>query len=110
MFFSFFKNRKSRKQLLQEIEELQKEVTRQQSFKVETTLELDVIKKQIRTISAACIMQRHCDDYHSVENCLCEQLAKELLPYIYIERYAYTPTDPYFYGETKYIATIKIVE
>lgn len=106
----FFKKRKSRKQLLQEIEELKAEIIIQQSYKVETTLELDIIKKQIRTISAACIMQRHCDDYHSVENCLCEQLAKELLPYISIEKYAYAPTDPYFYGETKYIATIKIVE
>lgn len=112
MFLNFFKKRKSRKQLLQEIEELKAEVIRQQSYKVETTLELDIIKKQIRTISAACIMNRYSDesDKPIVEDCLCGQLAKELLPYISIEKYAYAPTDPCFYGETKYIATIKIVE
>lgn len=107
----FFKKRKSRKQLFQEIEELKAEVIRQQSYKVESTLELDVIKKQIRTIGAACIINKYTDepDKSIVEDCLCEQLAKELLPYMSIEKYKYAPTDPYFHDEVKYIASIKVL-
>lgn len=41
----FFMKRKSRKQLLQEIEELKAEVIKQQSCKVETYLKLDAIQK-----------------------------------------------------------------
>ncbi len=113
-FLSFFKNRKSRKQLLQEIEELKAEVLKQQSYKVEETLKLDSIKKQIKTVSAACIYNSgefyNANNKTDIEDCLCRQLAKELLPFISVERYAYAPINPHFYGEEKYIGTIKVVE
>ena len=110
----FFWKRKSRKQLLQEIEELKAEVIKQQNYKVEETLKLDYITKRIKTVCVSCIYSvKHSDPIENkkvIESCLCEQLAKELLPYMSYERYKYAPLDPYFYGEEKYIATIKIVD
>ena len=47
----FFWKRKSRKQLLQEIEELKAEVIKQQSYKVEETLKLDTIIKLIKNLN-----------------------------------------------------------
>ena len=58
----------------------------------------------------------YCNEYNEaqnksiIEDCLCQQLAKELLPYISIEKYVYAPTDHHFRGEAKYIATVKVVE
>lgn len=109
----FFRKRKSRKQLLKEIEELKTDRSRYYSWWYKESNMLNSIRKQIVTISASCIF--NCREYDEaknktiIEDCLCKQLAKELLPHISIEAYQYAPFDPYFHGETKYIATIKIV-
>lgn len=110
----FFKKRKSRKQLLQEIEELKAMRTEYLDRWMDKCDSYNSVLKQIRTITASCIHNsRGYDDIQNqvaIEDCLCKQLAKELLPYISFEKYAYAPIDPYFHGETKYIATIKVVE
>lgn len=106
MFF-IFKKRKSRKQLLQEIEDLKEEVIKQQSYKVETTLKLDAITKQIKTINAACI-SNYKDQYDdNVKECLCNELAKEIMQYVSFERYIMVGN--HWDGETKHVATIKII-
>lgn len=112
MFLNFFKKRKSRKQLLQEIEELIKMRSEYLERWMDKCDSYNAVIKKIKTISATCIMNRYADesDESIVKNCLCEQLAKELLPYISIEEYKYAPVDPHFHGEVKYIATINIVE
>lgn len=112
MFLNFLKNRKSRKQLLKEIEELKAMRTEYLDRWMDTCNVYSTALKKIQTVSATCITNRHTDESNKsiVENCLCQHLAKELLPYMSIEEYKYAPTDPYFQGEVKYIATIKVVE
>ena len=106
----FFKKRKSRKQLLQEIEELKAEVIKQQSCKVETYLKLDAVQEQIVQINAACIgnsrglNEEHTQD--SIIECLCQELAQQIMPYVSYEKYRIVG-EPW--EETKHIATIKIV-
>lgn len=98
MFF-IFKKRKSRKQLLQEIEELK------QIYKVDT-LKLDTITKQIKTVSAVCISSYEEQNDKAAKECLCNELAKEIMQYVSFEKYKIADWD----GETKHVATIKIVE
>lgn len=108
MFF-WNRKRKSRKQLLQEIEELKEEVIKQQSYKVEETLKLDTITKKIRTITATCISQHNEEEWHKqIQETLCVDLAKEMMPYVTFETYRMVgePWD----GESKHIATIHIVD
>lgn len=108
MFF-WNRKRKSRKQLLQEIEELKEEVIKQQSYKVEETLKLDTITKKIRTITATCISQNNEEEWHKqIQEILCVDLAKEMMPYVTFETYRMVgePWD----GESKHIATIHIVD
>lgn len=109
----FFKKRKSRKQLLQEIEELKAEIVKLKNDK----FKLDHIQMNIRTITASCIHNfrdfRSYDDIQNqddIKNCLCQLLAKNLLPYVSFEQYVYAPVDPIFHGEAKYTGTIKILE
>lgn len=108
MFF-WNKKRKSRKQLLQEIEELKTEVIKQQSYKVEENLKLDVLTKKIRTITATCISRHNEEEWRiPIQETLCVDLAKEMIPYITFETYRMVgePWD----GEAKHIATIHIVD
>ena len=107
MFF-IFKKRKSRKQLLQEIEELKEEVIKQQSYKEETTLKLDAITKQITTINAVCISLHEDQDDNYVKKCLCNELAKMIMPYVSFEKYKMA--GEHWDDEIKHFATIKIVE
>lgn len=110
----WFKKRKSRKQLLQEIEDLKAEVDKYREWWFVKCDAYHSINKNIKTITASCIHNsRGNDDIHSqtvIEDCLCQQLAKELLPYVSFEKYVYAPVDPTFYGEAKYTGTIKVVE
>ena len=108
MFF-WNRKRKSRKQLLQEIEELKKEVIKQQSYKVEETLKLDTITNKIRTITATCISRHNEEEWRTpIQETLCVDLAKEMMPYVTFETYRMVgePWD----GESKHIATIHIVD
>ena len=108
MFF-WNRKRKSRKQLLQEIEELKEEVIKQQSYKVDETLKLDTITKKIRTITATCISKHNDEEwYKQIEETLCVDLAKEMIPYVTFETYRMVGDT--WYGEDKHIATVKIIE
>lgn len=105
----FFWKRKSRKQLLQEIEDLKAEVIKQQSYKVEETLKLDALTKQIRTITAVCVSRHDEEEWRKpIQETLCVDLAKEMIPYVTFETYRMVG-EPWC-GEAKHIATIKIVE
>ena len=109
----FFKKRKSRKQLLKEIEELQATKYKYFEWWKDKCDALNSVTKQIKTINVSCIKSRNYDDTKNqaiIEECLCRQLAKELLPYVSIEKYVYAACDPLFNGEAKYVATIKVVE
>ena len=121
MFFNLFK-RKSRKQLLQEIEELKQE---NEELKLRNknnlntlerwskeNLEYHYITKNIRTLNATCVSRaRGVSEeeltYNSQEY-LCGELAKEMLKYVKFEKYIMI--DEPWAGEVKYIATIKIIE
>ena len=105
----FFWKRKSRKQLLQEIEELKAEVIKQQSYKVEETLKLDTVTNKIRTITATCISRHNEEECRTlIQETLCIDLAKEMMPYVTFETYRMVgePWD----GESKHIATVHIVD
>ena len=108
MFF-WNRKRKSRKQLLQEIEELKEEVIKQQSYKVEETLKLDTITKKIRTITATCISKHNEEEWHKpIQETLCVDLAKEMIPYVTFETYRMVGDT--WDGEDKHVATVKIIE
>ena len=67
--------------LLQEIEELKAEVIKQQSYKVEENLKLDVLTKKIRTITATCISRHNEEEWRTpIQETLCVDLAKEMMP------------------------------
>ena len=115
----FFKNIRSRKKMIKEIEELKKEIERLNElkqfyksnyYKFENLYES--VEKRIKTIGAYCISES--DDFDnekvktSVTNYLCKELAKEMLPYISYEKH--TMMGEFWNGEEKHIATIKIIE
>lgn len=104
-----FKKRKSRKELLKEIEQLKKEASLQKNYKIDLGFQLDAIQQNIKTIGTVCISLKHreCDDVIKEE--ICYLLAKELKPYVTYESYAYAPTDEFMCGEVKHIGTIKVV-
>ena len=105
----FFWKRKSRKQLLREIEELKAEVIKQQSYKVEETLKLEAVTKKIRTITATCISKHNEEEWRTpIQETLCVDLAKEMMPYVTFETYRMV-SEPWD-GEAKHIATVHIVD
>lgn len=101
----WFKKRKSRKQLLQEIEELKGMLERYVARYHEKDTALDYVTKNIQTINASCIT--HGDDPEIARDCLCNLLAKAMSPYITIESYQMVG-EPW-YGEWKHCATIQIL-
>jgi len=54
----FIKKRKSKKELLREIEYLKEEVIKQQTYKVDTTLKLDAIQKEVEYLKEEVIKQQ----------------------------------------------------
>lgn len=102
----FFKKRKSRKQLLAEIEELQGMLERYVARYHEKDIALDYVTKNIQTINASCITSS--EDPIVAKDSLCDLLAKAMSPYIKIESYQMVG-EPW-YGEWKHCATIQILE
>lgn len=106
MFF-IFKKRKSRKQLLQEIEELKAMRTEYLDRWMNKCDSYNFVLKQIKTVNAVCISSnKEQDDY--VKKCLCNELAKEIMQYVSFEKYKMTKEC--WDDEIKHVATIKIVE
>ena len=106
MFF-WNRKRKSRKQLLQEIEELKAAKNEYLDKWMDKCDSYNYVFKQIKTIKAACLSV-HEERNDSVERCLCMELAKEIMPYVSYEKYEMVG-EPWI-GEFKHIATIKIVD
>ena len=61
------------------------------------------INKQIKTINAVCIGREEQDE--SITNCLCNELGKEIMPYVSYKKYA--RANPW--NEFEHTATIKII-
>lgn len=101
----FFKKRKSRKQLLQEIEELKAMRTEYLDRWMDKCDSYNSTLKQIKKIGAVCIGHEKQDD-DVIKNCLCRELAKEIMPYVSYEKYAIASE---WGKEFKHTATIKIV-
>ena len=99
MFFG----RKSRKELLKEIEKLNEKITYERycdSLLRANTRKLD-------TLHASCITSGHSkQDFERAEEFICNEIAKELLPYIKFENYLML-SDTML--ETKHIGTIEVV-
>ena len=104
----FFKKRKSRKQLLQEIEELKAENRRDNDWLRDSERELNSIKCSIKRINAVCITHSDNPNQEMVKECLCNQLAKEIMPYVSVETYKMAEAP--WTGEQKHFATVNIVE
>lgn len=102
----FFKKRKSRKQLIAEIEELQGMLERYVARYHEKDTALDCVTKNIQTINVSCISRS--DDLEIAKESLCNLLAKAMSPYITIESYQMVG-EPW-YGEWKHCALIQILE
>lgn len=101
----FFKKRKSRKQLLQEIEQLKNEAAVQIKYHNQF---IDTIEKSIKTIGATCISKDNNEAVRGrVRIQLCNMLAEEIMPYVDFKEYAQVNEQ---WVEWKYTATIKIVE
>ena len=104
----FFKKRKSRKQLLQEIEELEARKNRYVEYWREAYKEFNSINRSIKLISATCITHNCESDQEMIKDCLCSQLAKEIMPYVSFETYKMAEAP--WTGEYKHFATVHIVE
>lgn len=110
----FFKKRKSRRQLLNEVECLKEEVERLTGLKECFKLRFreyedlyDSLESRIETISAKCISES--DDEKSHENakkCLCDLLAEEIYPYVSFDKYMTVDNNWHHWLHT---ATIKIL-
>ena len=101
----FFKKRKSRKQLLQEIEELKVMRTKYLDRWMDKCDAYNSTLKQIKKIGAVCISHENQDD-NIIKDCLCRELAKEIMPYVSYEKYVIASD---YNKEFKNTATIKIV-
>lgn len=62
------------------------------------------ISRQIKTINAVCIGHEEQDEI--ITNCLCNELAKEIIPYVSYKKYARANS----WNEFEHTATIKICE
>lgn len=120
----FFKNRKTRKQLLKEIDELKNEIQYLEdanSNKRETIRsmrndfdnlndEFILFKNQVKTITANCITTNRNysreDSIRVGEECICNEIGKQLLPYIHFENYVIADS----IDEIKHIGTIRIID
>ena len=106
----FFKNWKSKKQLRKEIKELNEKLE-ECNKNYDITKELYTTHcKLVKTLKANCITQNkgvsENDGDLIARECLCNELAKELLPYVYFEKYLIA--DKYNH-EIKHVGSIKIV-
>lgn len=114
--YNWFEKRKSRKQLIQEIEALEKEIeeleNRKEEYRDKWLESCDAyhsISKKIKTITAVCVSIHDEKEWGlPIKESLCVDLAKEMLPYVTFESYKMVgePWD----GEAKHIATVHIVE
>ena len=105
----FFKNRKSRKQLLKEITNLKEDL---EKCSIDYFAVKDLYQshcKLIKTIKTTCITQDKGggDRFLIAKECLCSELAKQLLPYVYFEDYVIA--DEYHHNDIKHVGTIKIL-
>lgn len=98
-----FKKRKSRKQLLQEIEELKAMRTEYLDRWMDKCDSYNTVTKQIKTINATCIGHEEQDEI--ITNCLCSELAKEIMPYVSYKKYARANG----WNDFEHNATIKIM-
>lgn len=104
----FFKERKTKKQLLQEIEQLKAENRRYNDWLRNSERDLNSIRCKIKKINAVCISHDYELNQETVKECLCNRLAKEIAPYVSIETYKMVG-EPWN-GEYKHFATVYIVE
>ena len=99
----FFKNRKSRKQLLQEIEELKNE-----NEKLKEQTKIIEIRKNIITLTASCITYNDGDDYINVaKEYLCQELGQQIMQYFSYEKHIILNNSPQY--EYQHIGKINIV-
>lgn len=106
MFFDRFK---SRRKLLKEIEELKCEKNRFWDYYMDSRKDLCKIEANIREVFATCISYN--DDEESMayaKETLCSILAKEIAPYIHIEKYRLVGDG--WDSAVKYVSKVKIIE
>ena len=119
----FFKNRKTRKQLLKEIDELKNEIqyledanSRKREIIRSMKNDFDDIsdeftyfKNQVKTITANCITTNRNDSREDSirvgKECICNEIGKQLLQYIHFENYVIADS----IDEMKHMGTIRIV-
>lgn len=103
----FFKNRKSRKQLLKEIEELvsANESLSQQLLATPTVF---VEHRNIIPVQSICIAPIDMDE-DNVKKTLCRLLAESIAPYVTYETYRLVSIDPRAF-ENKWYAKINIIK
>lgn len=104
-----FKNWKSKKSLRKEIDQLRTEL---EKYSAEYDGLKDLYKshcKSIETITATCITQDKGggDRFLMAKECLCSELAKQLIPYVRFEDYVIA--DEYYMNDIKHVGTIKVV-
>lgn len=104
----FFKKRKSRRQLLKEIEELKAARSMYLDRWMDKCDSYNSVLKQIKTVNAVCISLHEDQDDEAVKKCLCRELVKEIMPYVSFEKYKMA--GEHWDGEIKHVATIKIVD
>lgn len=104
--YRFYEKRKSRKQLLKEIEELKALRNEYLDRWMDKCDSYNSVLKQIQTIDAVCLSSNEAQD-EDIKRCLCNELAKEIMQYVSFEKYKMVgePWD----GEAKYIATVHII-
>lgn len=103
MFFG----RKSRKELLKEIEKLNEKITYERHCNSLLRAEIEFNTRKLDTLHASCMTSGHSkQDFERAEEFICNEIAKELLPYIKFENYL-MPSDTML--ETKHIGTIEVV-
>ena len=105
--YRWYEKRKSRKQLLKEIEELKALRNEYLDRWMDKCDSYNSVLKQIQTINAVCLSSNEEQD-EDIKRCLCNELAKEIMQYVSFEKYKMA--DKPWYGEVKHVATIKIIE
>lgn len=103
----FFTNFKTRKQLYKEIEELKASKNKYFDKYTDLYLEYNQYKASIKKISASCISWEDKGDYSVSKECICYELAKQLMPYIKFEHYKIADgSQP---DEMKHFGTIQVI-
>ena len=108
MFEFLFKNRKSKKELLEEIDELNGFISKQRNEYEELRREYREYCGQIKVLEAKCITEKNNDEASNLilaKKCLCDLLAEQLLPYMYHEQFLCAGSN-----EIKHFGSLKVVK